>query len=154
MAIFDSGSWADEGVEDFGVLADMDAVHEDRVLANGPFFHHDFTGDNAVVNLAEDHRALVDQAVFDLGLLADILRAAMGIGGIDLIRALDGVDVGRVVLLKEQVHIGRMERIDGADVPPIALILISDHLLLGFKHLRDDVLAEVMFAVLILRIFF
>jgi hypothetical protein len=50
---------------------------------------------HAMVDGAFDHRALVDQAILDLGVLADVLWRAMSIFGINLVVALDGIKIRR-----------------------------------------------------------
>ena len=132
---------ADEGVIDPGAFANADAMHQDGVLANRAFIDEDLAGDDAMAHFAKDRGALVDQAILDHRFAADVLRGAVGVFGIDLVGALDGVKVGGVVLLEEKVHVRRVERGDGADVAPIAIIAIGDHLLLLGKYLQDDVLA-------------
>ncbi len=147
----------ERSVADDRTLADHDLLVEDRTVDDGPraddrVEHHDRIADDRadpdpdsrrqhrVDDRPIDHAAVADQAAVDLGGRPDLGRGAFLGPGVD-----DPVLVVEVQLwvVGQQRHVGLPERLDRADVLPVAVVAIAEDPRSRVEHRGDDVGPEV-----------
>lgn len=126
-------------------VLDNRAGHNDGILDIDVFADFDGIGNYAVFDGAVDDRAFADETVDNVARRRDVVRRLCVVARVDFPLVVVKVKF----LAFENVHIGFPQRRNRADVLPVAVKLIGVHPLTVRKHFRDDVFAEVVFAVLV-----
>ena len=94
-----------------------------------------------------DGASFGDEAVSHLGALGDVMRRqtrGLGIDAPALVMHVDGRHG-----LHQEAHVGFPQALDGSDVLPVSLKVVREHALLIPQHGGDDILSEVVGALLV-----